>query len=471
MWEKFVTATTVEQVLELLAEHGQAARLINGGTDLIIEIEHRARAPKVVIDISRIRGLDDIRYEAGTFHLGAGVTHNQVAGNAELVERAFPLARACWQVGTSQIRNRGTVAGNLVTASPANDTIPALIALGARVTLQSQARGERVLPLGEFILDVRRTALAPDEMLTGISFPALKENEFGTFIKLGLRGAQGIAVVNTAMVLGFTSPARHSEIESARITLGSVGPIIIIAEAAQRYLAGKRLDDEVIAEAGGLAAAAARPIDDIRGSAEYRREMVKVLVTRALASLRDGSERAEFPSERIMLWGDTDGKFTHQDLEPANHLDVIETTVNGKAYAVEHANDKTLLQMLREDIRLTGTKEGCGEGECGSCTVFLDGIAVLACLVPAVRAQHARIVTIEGLGQAEELHPLQSAFVQAGAVQCGYCTPGFIMSGAKLLEENAHPSGEDIRQALSGNLCRCANYFKIIQAIELAATL
>jgi carbon-monoxide dehydrogenase medium subunit len=470
MWEIFVTATTVGQVLKLLAEHGQAARLINGGTDLIIEIEHRARSPKVAIDISRIKGMDDIRYEAGTFHLGAGVTHNQVAGHEELVERAFPLACACWQVGAPQIRNRATVAGNLVTASPANDTIPPLVALGARVTLQSQARGKRDLTLSEFILDVRRTALEPDEMLIEISFPALKEKEFGTFIKLGLRGAQSIAVANTTVVLGFTSPARRSEIESARITLGSVGPTVIIADEAQRYLIGKRLDDEVIAEAGRLAAAAARPIDDIRGTAEYRREMVHVLVTRALASLQGGTERANFPSKRVMLWGDTDGKFPFQDLEPAGPLDVIETTVNGKAYAVEHANDKTLLQMLREDIRLTGTKEGCGEGECGSCTVYLDGIAVLACLVPAPRAHHAKIVTIEGLGQVEELHPLQSAFVQTGAVQCGYCTPGFIMSGAKLLEENAHPTGDDIRQALSGNLCRCANYFKIIKAIELAAT-
>ncbi len=468
MWETFVTATTAEQVLELLARHGQEARLVNGGTDLIIEIQRRVRSPQVVIDVSRTSGLDGIRFEDGTFHLGAGVTHNQVAGHQDLVEKAFPLASACWQVGAPQIRNRATIAGNLITASPANDTIPPLMAMGAQVTLQSQARGKRDLALDEFMLGVRRTALEADEMLTEISFPALKENECGTFIKLSLRQAPTIAVVNTAVVLGFKSPGRRSEIESARIALGAVAPTVVAAEEAQRFLVGKRLDDAVIAEAARLAVQAARPIDDIRGSAEYRRDMVGVLVARALASLREGTERDDFPSERVMLWGKTGGRFQVQDLEPAGSSEVIETTVNGKAYSVHRANGKTLLQMLREDIGLMGTKEGCADGECGACTVFLDGIAVMACLVPAPRAHRANIVTIEGLQRGEELHPVQVAFVQAGALQCGYCTPGFIMSGAKLLEEVDHPTRDEIRQALAGNLCRCAGYYKIIEAIELA---
>ena len=302
MWDTFVTATKVEQVLELFAKHRQDVRVINGGTDLIIEIEHRVRSPKVVVDVSRISGLDDIRLEDGVFHLGAGVTHNQAAGHKDLVEKAFPLASACWQVGTPQIRNRATIAGNLITASPASDTITPLIAMGAQVTLQSQARGKREVALDKFMLGTRLTALEPDEMLTEISFPALREHEFGTFTKLGLRGAQGVSVANAAVVLGLESPARHSKIGSARVTLGSVAPTILIAEESQRLLIGKTLlDDRVIAEAAHLAGQAALPIDDIRGTAEYRRDMVQVLVTRALTSLRDGTERSGFPSERIML--------------------------------------------------------------------------------------------------------------------------------------------------------------------------
>ncbi len=469
MWEQFITATSVDQVIELLAQHKREARLINGGTDLMLEIERKVRTPKIVIDVSRVPGLDEIRFEDGVFHLGASVTHNQVVGDERLRVYAYPLVRACWEIGAPQIRNRGTIAGNLITASPANDTITPLWAMGAWVTLKS-VRGEREVALDEFMRGVRHTDLAPDEMLIKISFPALKENEAGTFIKLGLRRAQAISVVNVAVVLGFASPAtRQSSIESAWITLGSVAPTIVAADEAQRFLVGETLDDHIIDQAALLAMQAARPIDDIRGTADYRREMVRVLVARALRQLRDGTERADFPATPVMLWGKTDGRFQVQGskLRVASP-DVIETIVNGKRYEIRGAHDKSLLRLLREDIGLQGTKEGCAEGECGACTVLLDGIAVMSCLVPAPRAHGAEIVTVEGLQHDDRLHPLQQAFIETGAVQCGYCTPGFIMSGAALLDEQPHPTRDDIRHALTGNLCRCTGYYKIIEAVERA---
>ncbi len=468
MWKAYHTPATVHEVLGLLATHRENARLIAGGTDILIELERKIRMPSVLIDITRIPGLDYIHLARDMFHLGPLVTHNHVVGSPLLVERAYPLARACWEVGAPQIRNRATIAGNLITASPANDSITPLWALGASVTLKS-LRGERRLPFEQFFLGVRKIAMEPDEILIDMSFPALAASERGTFIKLALRRAQAISVVDTAVILGLGG----DKITKARITFGSVAPTIVRAPDAESFLVGKTLSDAVINTAGELATAAARPIDDVRGTAEYRSEMIRVTTIRALRMIRDGSERADWPVDPPMLWGTTRGSFAAGGVPSVTHLEdgeqSIETTINGKAYSVRGANDKTLLRMLREDAGLTGTKEGCAEGECGACTVFLDGIAVMACMVAAPRAHGSNIVTVEGLSGEGKLHPVQQAFVAEDAVQCGYCTPGFIMAAAKLLEERPAPTRYQIEQSISGNLCRCTGYFNILNAIERAA--
>jgi carbon-monoxide dehydrogenase small subunit len=148
---------------------------------------------------------------------------------------------------------------------------------------------------------------------------------------------------------------------------------------------------------------------------------------------------------------------------------LIKFTVNGELVSVEVEFQWTLLRVIRDELRLTGTKEGCGEGECGACTILVDGKAINACLILAVDMDGKAITTIEGAAQRGELHPLQKSFVEKGAVPCGFCTPGLIMCSKALLDWNPNPSEEEIRFAIAGNLCRCTGYVKIVEAIQAVA--
>lgn len=465
MWREYINSASIAETVAVLAQKREKARLVAGATDLLLEMERGQRQGiETLVDITRIPGLDQIVLdEQGWLHLGPLVTHNHVVASAVLHQMAMPLVQAAWQVGSPQIRNRGTVVGNLVTASPANDTIPPLMALKAEVELQS-LQGSRVVPLAEFYTGVRKTVLRPDEMIVDLRFRALQDHQHGAFLKVALRQAQAISVVNAACILEIVG----GQITAAVITLGAVAPTIIHAQAAEAYLVGKLPEKAVLSAAAELAAQAARPIDDLRGSADYRVEMVAVACRRALEQAAGLRVNVEVPAAPVLLWGEAPSSPAP---EPSRFdaRQPIETTINGRKVVFESGHEKSLLRLLRDEGGLTGTKEGCAEGECGACTVHLDGKAVMSCLVPAPRAHGAEIVTIEGLSSGGSLHPLQQAFIEAGAVQCGYCTPGLIMSGVKLLEEKARPEPAEIRQAITGNLCRCTGYYKIIQAVEMAA--
>jgi xanthine dehydrogenase iron-sulfur cluster and FAD-binding subunit A len=467
MWHKYISVTSIAEAISILAEYGEKARIVAGGTDLLLEIERDIRRGiDIMVDVSRIYDLDRIYLENGTIHLGPLVTHNHCVASNLLTDLAFPLVQACWQVGAPQIRNRGTVAGNLITGSPANDTIPPLMALGAQVLLRS-TQGERLVALDEFYAGVRRTVMQPDEMLVDIRFPALNANQRGIFQKLGLRRAQAVSLVNAAITITING----SRVTRAVITLGSVAPTVIRASQAEEYLAGQTIDDDIIEQTARLAMQAAQPIDDVRSGADYRAEMVRVCVSRGLKSIMGGQPRQLTLERPLLLWGrEYPGDQSHlpQSITHTEGVPIV-PWINGKQYTFTSGYQKTLLRLLREEAGLTGTKEGCAEGECGACTVFLDGFAVMSCLVPAPRAHGAQIVTIEGLAKDGILHPVQQAFIDAGAVQCGYCTPGFIMSAAKLLEEKPHPTHDEIQQAITGNLCRCTGYYSIVTAIERAS--
>jgi xanthine dehydrogenase iron-sulfur cluster and FAD-binding subunit A len=470
MWQQYFQPQGLDDALALLAHYGEGARIVAGGTDVIVELSRGIRPTSTLIDVSAIPGLRRIDLTDGIISLGALTTHNDVVASPLCRQRALPLAQACWEVGAPQIRTRGTVAGNLITASPANDTITPLVALDAEIVLLS-ARGERVLRLEDFYLGVRRTALASDELVREIRFPAMRENQRGRFVKLGLRRAQAISVIDAAVVLSFIG----TTVDEARIALGSLAPTIVRAGSAEDFLAGKTLTSEVCSKAAALACAAVTPIDDIRGTANYRLQTLHNLLDRTLVELGRHDLATGIPDDPVLL----DTHTAEADrLSPggAPFTGTIKTRINGHSMELQTSTACTLLDALREEAGLTGTKEGCAEGECGACTIWLEGQAVMACLVPAPQAHNAEVVTIEGLATRDgnglkRLHPLQQTFIESGAVQCGYCIPGMLMAGAKLLDERPTPDLPAIETALSGNICRCTGYRKIFDAVQAAGTL
>ncbi len=445
----------------MLREYGAAARIVSGGTDVLVELQRGIKSTQTLIDITELRELKYVRDVGDRIAIGGLATHNDVLASKTCARRALPLVQACVEVGAPQIRARATIAGNLVTASPANDTIVPLIAMGGEIVLQS-LDGERTVDIAEFFTGFRQTLMRPDELLREIRVRPLAANERGLFLKLGLRRAQAISVISVAIVVSF-----DERVSEARIALGCLAPTILRAKNAEAALAGKALEAKAIAAAAQAVLADVSPIGDVRGSAEYRRLGVSALLARGLHRIADDSCAEGVPDRHVLL--DTG----EEPSRPVQEFDgTIVSIVNGKRAELRDAARKTLLGALRENAGLTGSKEGCAEGECGACTVWIDGQAVMSCLVPAAQAHGHDLVTIEGLATSHNgkpLHPLQQAYIEHGAVQCGFCIPGMLMAGAKLLQECDAPTLEQHQTAISGNICRCTGYRKILDAMQHAA--
>jgi xanthine dehydrogenase iron-sulfur cluster and FAD-binding subunit A len=462
VWKNYFIINNIEELCTELNTNPTGKKIIAGGTDLLLEMEKGIRPEiQTLLDITRIQGLDQIwEDDEGFIHIGPLVTHNDIVGSVLIRLKAYPLLQACWQIGSPQIRNAGTVAGNLITGSPANDTITPLMALGANLILKSKY-GERQVALQEFYKGVRKTIIQPKEVLVDIIFKSMAQEEKGLYIKSALRRAQAISVVNACVIIR----SNHKVIDKCTITMGAVAPTIIHAENVENYITGRVMEKDMIEKASDLVEKDIKPISDIRGSDHYRAYMMKVILKKALESILLGEILNPVPEKAILL--------VHDPVKPQTQPEwdgkKIMTRINNQEFTLEKGLNKNLLSLIREQVGLTGTKEGCGEGECGACTVQLNGKVVMSCLVPAPRAHGSKITTIEGLSEGERLNPLQEAFVEYGAVQCGFCTPGFLMSADMLLKEKKDPDQDEIKQALTGNLCRCTGYYKIIQAIEAAS--
>lgn len=460
-WRAYHFARDARHAAALLAEGGPEARLVAGGTDLLVQLRDAPDLSPTLVDCTRAPDLAAIApmLDRGGLLLGAAATYAAIL-RSDLVWQVAPLlVQAVAQIGSPQIRARGTIGGNLGTATPAGDALPALLALDARLHLQGPRRA-RTLPLEEFFLGVRQTALEPGEVIATVEIP-YRPARRGAFAKFGLRRAQAISVVSVAAALEQDAAGR---VTHARVALGAVAPTPRRAPEAEEALVGARPTPEAVEVAARAAAEAAQPIDDIRGTAAYRRELVHVLTRRILRSLAEGVA-PERPAEASVAHP------LPLVLPPPDGWDgrSLHCRVNGEEVVVPDVRGRSLLRVLREDLGLTGTKDGCSAGECGACTVLLDGVAVTSCLVPAPQAYGREILTVEGLAQGDNLHPIQEAFMDHAATQCGYCTPGMLLSVEALLRAVEQPTLEQVRVALAGNLCRCTGYYQILEAVQDAA--
>jgi len=463
----------VRGALEAL-KNNAPARPIAGGTDLLLDL-HRGGSgePVTLVDLTTIDGFGSIRDAGDHWVLGGGVRHNQVVQHEGIRQTALPLAQACLEIGSPQLRNRATIAGNLVTASPANDSISALMALGASLQLSSldgETVTSRTVAVSDFFSGFRQTVLEPAELITEIHVPKLTPDQRGIWVKLGLRRAQAISVVHAGLVVELSSTNDDEQVvAAATLATGSVAATVVMVPELADRLVGAPLTETSIVAAASAASEAVAPISDGRATAEYRTDGVRVLVERALRALASNEQGSMWPDGPPTLSTpeqlDGNAPVGSSTIRPESTISIV---INGEQYE-GGAPMRVLLDWVREVAGLTGMKEGCAEGECGACTMLVDGAAAMSCLVPAAQVDGSVVTTVEGLGSGGEKHPIQQAFIDDFAVQCGFCIPGFLVSGARLIDEIDDPSDAQIELALSGNLCRCTGYYPIAQAIRDSA--
>ncbi len=459
---QYIVPATVEEAAAILGEYGSGAAVLAGGTDLMIGLRRpTAGTPSVLADVTRIPALDGIGDQGTMIRIGPLATHRRIL-QSDLIDNCAPfLATAAASVGSPQIRNRGTVGGNIMNAAACADTVPPLVALGATVTLRC-VKGTRELALADLFIKPYQTSARPDELLTDITFKKLPPGARSAFVKLGRRNALSISRLSVAAILQ-TGP--DGRITDARIVPGAAFPVWHRITEAETILIGEPPSEKLFKAAGERVSAVMISETGRRWSTEYKEPVIAVLVRRAL-------EACVMPPAQHRIARHSSLPLPDRHLRPEKPLSPssdgacsITVTVNGRRHDLNVPVNRTLLTMLREDMGLTGTKCGCEVGECGACTVILDGQAVNSCLVPAPQVHGRSVTTIEGLSRGGKLHPLQESFLDHDAAHCGFCTPGMLMSAKALLDENPGPTEQEIRAAVSGNLCRCTGYVQIVEAI------
>jgi xanthine dehydrogenase iron-sulfur cluster and FAD-binding subunit A len=454
---------TIQKACELLQKH--KGKVIAGGTDLVVRMDKGFIDPENIIDISWLPlNSIEVLHDGAKIIIGALKTMSDLSSD-ETIKKMVPLlSMAANDVAAPQIRNRATIGGNIVNASPAADGVCALATYNPQFEVWGVS-GSRLIDFNDFFKAPGKTALGADEILARIHISMVKPNEkvreINHWFKLGNRTAQVISIVAFA---GRTWVDENDTVIESRFAVASVAPVPYRVSDAEKLIAGRVLNKETIDLISEKVGESVKPISDLRGSGSYRRHLAEVFARRHLTNVEENRGGAlgisqDTPREKI------DGNSTTVSVSK----ETIEFILNGKKAQFNGDQSVRLLDTLRNYFGFMGTKDGCGEGECGACTILIDGQPVNACMVLTGNIEGKIVTTIEGLSASDGSPGLiQQSFIQAGAVQCGFCIPGFEMTVHHFINKNKRADRESIKKAISGNLCRCTGYVKIIDAVELA---
>jgi len=469
----YVRAESVPHAVALLNEPGIRSRPLAGGTDLVLLAREERKLCDRVVDISLIPELHQITCLDGIVTIGAAATFAEIVASPILRQAAPLLVEACHQVGATQIRNMGTLGGNVANAAACADSLPALICLDASARLLTPA-GAQELAVSDLVISPNRTRIPPGGLLASLSFRVPDATSRSVFLKVGRRNAMAISRLTVAALGRLDAEGCIAEV---RLVAGSATPSIRRFSEVEVSLLCRLPGEDLWTFAGQQVAAEMIRITGRRWSTEYKELALEGLVARALAQVFAAGQAVA--SHGPALPGTADGPRDAPRPSPARsagnasqgaEAGRLSFTLNGQPVSVQAPADRSLLDVLRDDLGLTGTKEGCNIGECGACSVLLDGRLVNSCLVLARQAGGRSVVTIEGVRGADGgPNDLQQAFIDYGAVQCGYCIPGMVLAGEALLSVNPQPDRVQIREAIAGNLCRCTGYQQIVDAIEATA--
>ncbi len=462
---EYYQPTSLHEAFDLMKKYEGSARYVAGGTDAMIRVKQENWRPEALISLRWITDLRGILKNGDFLSIGSMTFWREIETDPLVTLFVPGLAESAPMVANPQIRNLASIGGNLCNAAPSADGATPLMVVEA-VLVISGPDGEREVPMGEFFKGPGQHCMAADEILKSIIIPRMPAHGGMAFMKSG-RVTQDIAVSNVAVWVEM----KDGFCKKCRVAAGAVGPVPMRLPGVEALLEGKEVTPRLLLEIQALASREVSPISDVRSTEAYRRTVTGVMVKRALerAIERAHQESPESePNPRSEIRNPQSKPTAGRYDSPLRKR--VCFNLNGQAVEAEVMSHKMLSNVLRDTFEFTGTKEGCGQGECGACTVLVDGESVNSCLYPAFEVDGKSVTTIEGLvGEGNRLDPIQEAFVENGGVQCGFCTPGMIMSTKALLNRNPRPTEEEIRRGISGNLCRCTGYVQIVDSIKKVA--